>query len=407
MEFKEYRDEINKIFAVYSRRGFVDYRNCRGLWSDMTSLLTEATAELGKKGQYKELFDLANKAYLKWAKTSKDDSNGETQDFVCYVFEAWDAVYDSEDPKVTHAKMLNWFLKNLDGSVIDYMEDELYRYMLEHFKEEELLQKKLVFLMERIEIQKTSGDELEIKYRMPRTQENLLVVMSELQYPIEELRAYAKNIKSYFVKESLAKIELNYGNLGEAIAIYEKLADKEDQRFGRNKYREILMKIYKDNGKQDKYFETLNKAMLANIGSMELWGEYKGNYMEEEWPAARDNIFNSIKKLDYRACSWYAEEERYDLIMDVVEAYEGTDYLKEYEKKLKKLYSERCLMVLRCKADRVAHDGNKRADYRRLAGLLNWIQKYPGGDELSEQLAEKYRENYPRRSAMLEEIRRF
>lgn len=407
MEFKEYRDEINKIFAVYSRRGFVDYRNCRGLWSDMTSLLTEATAELGKKGQYKELFDLANKAYLKWAKTSKDDSNGETQDFVCYVFEAWDAVYDSEDPKVTHAKMLNWFLKNLDGSVIDYMEDELYRYMLEHFKEEELLQKKLVFLMERIEIQKTSGDELEIKYRMPRTQENLLVVMSELQYPIEELRAYAKNIKSYFVKESLAKIELNYGNLGEAIAIYEKLADKEDQRFGRNKYREILMKIYKDNGKQDKYFENLNKAMLANIGSMELWGEYKGNYMEEEWPAARDNIFNSIKKLDYRACSWYAEEERYDLIMDVVEAYEGTDYLKEYEKKLKKLYSERCLMVLRCKADRVAHDGNKRADYRRLAGLLNWIQKYPGGDELSEQLAEKYRENYPRRSTMLEEIRRF
>lgn len=407
MEFKEYRDEINKIFAVYSRRGFVDYRNCRGLWSDMTSLLTEATAELGKKGQYKELFDLANKAYLKWAKTSKDDSNGETQDFVCYVFEAWDAVYDSEDPKVTHAKMLNWFLKNLDGSVIDYMEDELYRYMLEHFKEEELLQKKLVFLMERIEIQKTSGDELEIKYRMPRTQENLLVVMSELQYPIEELRAYAKNIKSYFVKESLAKIELNYGNLGEAIAIYEKLADKEDQRFGRNKYREILMKIYKDNGKQDKYFETLNKAMLANIGSMELWAEYKGNYMEEEWPAARDNIFNSIKKLDYRACSWYAEEERYDLIMDVVEACEGTDYLKEHEKKLKKLYSERCLMVLRCKADRVAHDGNKRADYRRLAGLLNWIQKYPGGDELSEQLAEKYRENYPRRSAMLEEIRRF
>lgn len=130
MEFKEYRDEINKIFSAYSRRGFVDYRNCRGLWSDMTSLLTEATADLGRKGQYKELFDLANKAFLKWAKTSKDDSDGETQDFVCYVFEAWDAVYESEDPRVTHAKMLEWFLKNLDGSVIDYMEDELYRYMI-------------------------------------------------------------------------------------------------------------------------------------------------------------------------------------------------------------------------------------------------------------------------------------
>ena len=47
---------------------------------------------LGRQGQYKELFELANKAFLKWAKTDKDDSDGETQDFVCYVFDAWDAV---------------------------------------------------------------------------------------------------------------------------------------------------------------------------------------------------------------------------------------------------------------------------------------------------------------------------
>ena len=149
MEFKEYRDEINHIFAAYSRRGFVDYYNCRGLWSDMTSLMTEATADLGRQGQYKELFELANKAFLKWAKTDKDDSDGETQDFVCYVFSAWDVVYAADDPKINHAKMLEWFLKNLDGSVIDYMEDELYRYMMEHFKKEELLNKKMNFLKKR------------------------------------------------------------------------------------------------------------------------------------------------------------------------------------------------------------------------------------------------------------------
>ena len=118
MEFKEYRDEINHIFAAYSRRGFVDYYNCRGLWSDMTSLMTEATADLGRQGQYKELFELANKAFLKWAKTDKDDSDGETQDFVCYVFSAWDVVYAADDPKINHAKMLEWFLKNLDLSLI-------------------------------------------------------------------------------------------------------------------------------------------------------------------------------------------------------------------------------------------------------------------------------------------------
>lgn len=70
MEYKEYRDEINHIFSHYAKRGFVDYYNCRGLWSDMTSLLAEATGDLGRQMQYKELFDLANKAFLKWAKTS-------------------------------------------------------------------------------------------------------------------------------------------------------------------------------------------------------------------------------------------------------------------------------------------------------------------------------------------------
>ena len=114
-----------------------------------------------------------------------------------------------------------------------------------------------------------------------------------------------------------------------------------------------------------------------------------------------------IKKTDYRASSWYAEEDRYDLVMDIVESCEDTDLIQAYEKKLKKLYPERCLTVLTCKADRVAQDGNKRSDYRKLAGLLKWIQRYPGGDDVAEARAEKYRQAYPRRKAMLEELMKF
>ena len=93
--------------------------------------------------------------------------------------------------------------------------------------------------------------------------------------------------------------------------------------------------------------------------------------------------------------------------MDIVESCEDTDLIKAYEKKLKKLYPERCLTVLTCKADRVAQDGNKRSDYRKLAGLLKWIQRYPGGDDVAEARAEKYRQAYPGRKAMLEELMKF
>ena len=407
MDFKEYRDEINHIFAHYTKRGFVSYYDCRGLWSDMTSLLTEAIADLKRQGQFKELFDLANKAFLKWAKTDKDDSDGETQDFVCYVFEAWDEVYKSEDSKINHAKMLEWFLKYLDGSVVDYMEDYLYTYILEHFKEEELLNKKLDFLKERIEIQKLSEDKFQMEYHMPRCQIYALKLMAELSYPIEDIRIYAGTIKSFFVKENLAKIELDYGNIAEAIAAYEDLAEREDQRWGKNKYREILMRIYKEQGNQEKYFENLKKALLAAVGDKELWNEYKANFSSDDLPLACEDIFSVLEPGDSRANTWYVVEDRYDLIMNSIETFDDADQLKAYEKKLKKSYPERCLAVLVANAEEVAVEGNKRADYRKLARFLNWIQKYPNGDDISKELAKKYSEEYPRRKAMQEEIMRF
>ena len=45
--FKEYRDEINRIFARYTKRGFVSYYDCRGLGNDMIDLMINATKELG------------------------------------------------------------------------------------------------------------------------------------------------------------------------------------------------------------------------------------------------------------------------------------------------------------------------------------------------------------------------
>ncbi len=407
MEFKEYRDEINHIFSHYTKRGFVDYRACRGLWSDMTSLLTEATAELSRKGQYKELFDLANKAFLKWAKTNKDDSDGETQDFAMYVFDAWNAVYDAEYESVNHKKMLDWFMKNLDGTVIDYMEDFLYEYMMNHFKEEYLLYEKLQFMKNKVDEIIATGDEFAIRYSAQRCQEYALMLMGELKLPIDEVRIYANDIKSFYHRDALAQIELAYGNIAEAIAEYEKLADWEDQRWGYNEYRVSLMNLYKEIGNQEKYFENLKKALEKAIGNEELFVEYKQNFMEEDWPKACEDLFGSLRKGDYRANTWYEIEGRFDLIMDNIEASNDTETLKYYEKKLKKLFADRCLKVLVDCAEKTAIEGSKRSDYRRLAGLLNWIQKYPKGDGIAEKLAQKYRDTYPRRKAMLEEISRF
>ncbi len=72
--YTEYRDEINYIFSHYTRKGFVDYRNCRDLEFDMTRLLEDATRALSE--QLAETIDeLLNdeEKILSFVKANADD----------------------------------------------------------------------------------------------------------------------------------------------------------------------------------------------------------------------------------------------------------------------------------------------------------------------------------------------
>ena len=72
-----------------------------------------------------------------------------------------------------------------------------------------------------------------------------------------------------------------------------------------------------------------------------------------------------------------------------------------------KLYPQRCLKVLANAADRQAKNSKNRRDYKYIAKTLKKIVAQPGGKELAAELAAKYRAQYPRRSAMFDELKRF
>lgn len=403
--FKEYRDEMNRIFARYIRGGFVDYYHCRGLGNDMISLMINATEELSSRGEYKELFDLANKGFLKWGKTNKDDSDGETQDFEYYVEQAWDQVYEANDSRMPHTKMYDWFEKHIDNSVIDYMEDCLYEYLVHHFTEPELLQKKYDFLTGKIKEGLERKEDYYHEFQVSRCQEYLLYVMADMDKPIADIRKYAKNLKSYSIQETMAEIEKRYGNMDAVISIYKNLAEEEDKRgWARDNWHKKLMEIYKELGDEKMYRAELLSAMALNIGDEALWKEYKHGFSAEEWPEACENIFSNVSIGNYRIFPWYAMEERYDLIMKGIEAGGHIDRLMEYEKKLKILYPERCLKVLVKRTEEMAELSNKRQDYRRVAKNLRWMQDYPGGKEKAAELVAGFRAKYKRRRAMMEEI---
>ncbi len=90
MTLQDYNADVTTIFRRNTYRGFADWRQCGNLEYDLINYLDKAAKDLLKEYRDKDLFDLVCVSFVKWANTEKDDSNGETQNFVATAFELWD-----------------------------------------------------------------------------------------------------------------------------------------------------------------------------------------------------------------------------------------------------------------------------------------------------------------------------
>ena len=71
------------------------------------------------------------------------------------------------------------------------------------------------------------------------------------------------------------------------------------------------------------------------------------------------------------------------------------------------MYPDRCLKVLANVADRQTNTSKNRRDYKYIVKTLKKIAAQPRGKEIAAELAEKYRAQYPRRTAIIDELKRF
>lgn len=396
----EYKKEIMAIFNSNTRRGFADWRQCGDLCMDICTFLENAADALGREGRYADLFDITNQCYMKWSSTDKDDSNGETQGFCISIQGNWALVYENGEDAVSHDKMQKWFMDQLEGhTVIDYMEDDLYDFLLKHFKEDDEL------LLKKAMLERVMKDPDTSEYSIPVLEDYYIRVLADVKAPIETIRKFVAKSKSYTTEKLLADIEVEYGNFDAAIALYEKRIAERPDKYWSNKPRRALIDIYKKIGDKEKEFEQMQKLLWANVGDSNIFLEYKQYFSEEQWSEEWNRILAELEKYP-AGISWYAIEGRYDIVMDKVEEVVADSLFDTY-KELEKLYPKRVLDVrIKCvKAD--AARANKRNDYKWIARKLKKISKYDGGMEVAKALATEFADAYPRRTAMLDELRPF
>ncbi|MBE6018702.1 MAG: hypothetical protein E7233_14055 [Lachnospiraceae bacterium] len=407
MKLQEYKKLMTILFANNTRRGFVGWRDCGRLCMAVTGELEAAKEALCAENRYADLFSLANWTYVKWSNTDKDDSGGDTQYFCECVYDIWETVYMNGESCISHDSMLETMLEYLDGRVLDYMEDDIYKFILRHFKNEKELARKEQFLLKVMEDIKKHLPEREIlQYDLAVKEDYYVRVMADQKRPIREIRDFLNTRNGYTNRKLLAQIEQEYGNYDEAIAIYRSQIEERPESYWSDAPRKALMKIYLLQGNQKAYNDELYNMMCAHTEDSRYYLEYKALFTEEEWKTEWEKLLEKYKNRLHSINSWLSFEDRYDLIMNNAEP-DDEFVIDAYEKELFDLYPERCFQVLANAADRQAQRSKKRRDYKYIARILKKIAAHPGGRALAAELAEKYRMQYPRRTAMIDELKKF
>ncbi len=407
MKLQDYKKFVTKAFGNNTKRGFADWRDCGRLCMDVTTGLERAAEELQIKKRYADLFALANWTYVKWCNTDMDDSNGETLEFCACVFAIWEIIYEDGEEYVPHNVMLETLLGHLDGRVYDYMEEGIYNFVLKHFKtEKELVRKEQFLLRVMDDIKQQIPERDSLQYSLYVIEDYYVRILADQKRPIQEIRDFLNTRDRYTNKELLAQIEKEYGNYDEAIALYKSMIESRPDSYWSDGPRKALMEIYTLQRKEEAYNDELYNMMCAHPEDDQYYLEYKALFTEEEWKTEWVKLLEKYKDRLPEINLWLSIEGRYDLVMDNAEP--DKEYVIDaYGKELFKFYPDRCLKVLANAADNQAERSKNRREYKHITRILKKIMSYSGGQELAAELAEKYRAQYPRRTAMIDELKQF
>ena len=406
MTLQIYKKLMTTAFRDNTRRGFADWRNCGYLYRDVTDGLETAREMLCEEGRYADLFALCNWTFVKWERTEKDDSNGETQDFCACVYDIWETIYRDGEQSISHTRMLNTLLKHLDGRITD-LEDIIYDFILDHFKSKNELARKEAFLLQVMDDLKKQCLENDVrKYSLYVIEDYYVRVLADQRRPIEEIRTFFRTRDHFIHKDHWARIEADYGNLEEAIALYKEMIAERPDAYWSDEPRKALMEIYKTQGNTEAYNEELYRMALAHPREDTYYLEYKALFSDDEWKTRWEKILAKFAGRLFMINCWLNIEGRYDLIMTNAEP-DNEHIIYTYGEQLFKLYPERCFEVLKNAADRQVQNSGNRREYRYIAKILKKIASFPGGKEIAADLAAKYRAQYPRRTAMHDELKKF
>lgn len=397
-----YQKQIDRTIRKYEGYdGFIEYGDAGGFMDEMLAFLDEDVQNMIDHQLYSSAFALSSYLFLRVSAVEMDDSNGELGEFGCRCCEVWNEILSKAD-KAVEEEIYLWMIDHLDGSVVDYMEEYLEDMLMKEFQTQVYLRKKLLYTEQRA-AQIPYSDNWSGQYEREKWARHHILIMEQLHTDDNAILAYCRKYREHSkIRNYCVRLWLERGNLAEAIYLLEESLKPDESRPGLiAEHLCQLKELYKKTGNQERYHSCL-RQLVVKRAAIEDFRELKSLYSEDEWLSVRESIFSDVS--GYYAAVLYAEEGLFDRLLDYVMKQYGIRELQQYEAILAEHYPEQVLNKYHDYLMKAAEHTADRKTYQDWAAILRQMLSVQGGAACVRQIIEEWRNLYPRRKAMMQEI---
>lgn len=408
---KQWRDKLNQLSShCRGRRGYIDYYYANIYADELDEYMCKQLVQLKGLGFISEAFDLICTVFEEAVSEDMDDSDGALAMLCGSCAEQWEQLIPLATEQ-QQAEMYEWFCGFSPDSEYDYCEEIIQTMLYSPVWQGEQLLSGLRLLDEKIEAIDTDNMTWSTENILVNYLEKRMDIMLRLGYDHSKTEEYLRKYYSLpRVRQLMIDMLLTDGNTEKAITMLKesKEMDNEHIRFVAS-HSKKLMDIYEQSDQEDSLYEELTFYVLScPQNDLQYVRLLKEKTQEDKWPALRERLLRS-QSMRFCINDLLASEGMYAQLFESIintARINPISELDRYESVLREHYPEQ---IRNCYAEYIVREmkiAGQRSAYNHLVRYLKKIRSYPGGEELAKQIAANWRSSYPRRRAMLDEIKK-
>ena len=399
-----WRRDLKSLIRKYAKviDGYGDFDDCFQFFSDIEEYLHAHIRVLLDLHLFPEAVELLQEVYecvldmeYRYEACDVPDVN-----FCC--LEYMDQIVNSADESYKE-ELYTFCLKKCEGGLFPCTDNLWKKTLFDSFTDEKYMKRTLIHI-EKCLCQIPSEMYPFETVELIRAKVQFMRALGQNE---KEVEAFRKQYRRYpAIREDEIREALDGGRIAEAVEMllaFRQTVPPHSPTFCQISERLIL--LYEEMNDCVSYKKELKDYIFGIRQDDAIYvHKLKQALTADEWRAILPSLLQA-KTMEYRRHELMAEERMYRELLSELETEVGLFGLRKYEKILKPHFPEEIRDVFFAYLDQEMYRASHRSAYESLVKRLKHMKTYPNGKEMAEQMANKWKRLYKRRSAMIEELK--